>query len=343
MPHTIVLGGGLCGLAAALMLARDGHRVTVLERDLAPVPADPEAAWESWNRAGVTQFRQAHYLQPGGRHVLEAELPDVLHAFQDAGALRFDPIAAMPPTVIDRAPREGDERFVTWTARRSTLEQVVGRAAATQDGLVVRRGVSAAALETGAGRVVAVRTSDGERVAGDLVVDAMGRGSSLPRLLSATGAAAGKEAGDDGGFLYYTRHFRGEVAHDPRADQLRPRHLLAAHAARRRRHLVGHGLRLNARPLAEGRARSGALDAAGAGLPAPRALARRRAADRRDGDGRRAEPRTDGRARSRRRRQPRRRVGLHEPGDGTRDHPRPRARRAAAACGARPRRPSPRR
>ena len=79
MPHTIVLGGGLCGLTAALMLARDGHRVTVLERDPPPVPADPAAAWERWAAPASPQFRQAHYMQPLGRHVLDAELPDVRH------------------------------------------------------------------------------------------------------------------------------------------------------------------------------------------------------------------------------------------------------------------------
>ena len=89
MPHTIVLGGGLCGLSAAMMLARDGHRVTVLERDPAPVPADPEAAGR-WRRDGVVQFRQAHYLQPLGRILLEAELPDVLRRALAAGARRFD-------------------------------------------------------------------------------------------------------------------------------------------------------------------------------------------------------------------------------------------------------------
>ena len=210
MPHTIVLGGGLCGLAAALMLARDGHRVTVLERDPAPVPADPEAAWERWDRSGVTQFRQAHYMHPRGRHVLDAELPDVRLALEAAGAQRFDPLRVMPPTITDRAPREGDERFVTWTARRSTIEQVVGRAAEAQDGLEIRRGVTVAAVETRAGRAVAVRTGDGERLAGDLIVDAMGRGSALPKLLAADGGAAVEEATDDGGFLYYTRYFRGE-------------------------------------------------------------------------------------------------------------------------------------
>lgn len=215
MPHTIVLGGGLCGLAAALMLARDGHRVTVLERDGDPLPADPEAAWERWARHGVTQFRQTHYLQPRGRQVLDDELPDVRQALADAGAIRFDPLAAMPPTIADRAPRPGDERFVTYNARRSTIELVLARAAEAQDGLEVRRGVTVAALETtrtaGRVRVTAVRTADGERFAGDLVIDAMGRGSSLPKLLAAAGGDAVHEHAEDSGFLYYTRYFRGDM------------------------------------------------------------------------------------------------------------------------------------
>src|SRR5687768_1705148 len=171
MPHTIILGGGLCGLSAGLMLARDGHRVTVLERDAAPIPAEPAAAWERWARAGVTQFRQAHYMQPRGRHVLDAELPDVRQALADAGAARFDPLDVLPPRITDRERREGDERFVTWTARRSTIEYVVARAAEAQDGLEVRRGVSVAALEPRAGRAPVVRTDDGERLTGELVVD----------------------------------------------------------------------------------------------------------------------------------------------------------------------------
>jgi 2-polyprenyl-6-methoxyphenol hydroxylase-like FAD-dependent oxidoreductase len=215
MAHTIVLGGGLCGLTAAMMLARDGHRVTVLERDPDPVPADPEAAWECWRRTGVTQFRQAHYLQPRGRHVLDAELPDVRRALEAAGALRFDPLTAMPPTIADRAPRPGDERFVTWTGRRSTIEQVVGRAAEREPGVEIRRGVAAAALATrrieSRVHVTGVSTGDGERLAADLVVDAMGRGSHLPKLLAAAGGDPVHEEAEDCGFLYYTRYFRGAM------------------------------------------------------------------------------------------------------------------------------------
>jgi phytoene dehydrogenase-like protein len=31
MPRIVVLGGGLCGLAAGMLLARDGHEVTLFE------------------------------------------------------------------------------------------------------------------------------------------------------------------------------------------------------------------------------------------------------------------------------------------------------------------------
>jgi hypothetical protein len=87
-------------------------------------------------------------MQARGRHVLETELPDVHRALAAAGALRLDPVERMPISIADRDPRPGDERLVTWTARRPTLEHVFARAAESHDGLDVRRGVSVAGLET---------------------------------------------------------------------------------------------------------------------------------------------------------------------------------------------------
>src|SRR5271167_1202334 len=101
-----------------MLLRRDGHEVTILERDPEPVPRSPLEAWEQWTRAGVTQFRQPHYLQSRGRVVLAEELPDVVVALEAAGGLRFDPLCLMPPRITDRTPRDGDERFKTITARR---------------------------------------------------------------------------------------------------------------------------------------------------------------------------------------------------------------------------------
>ena len=97
MARIVVLGGGVCGLTAGMLLARDGHEVTVLERDAAPVPESVDEAWEQWSRDGVTQFRMAHFLQPAGRVVLEEALPDVLQALVSAGALRLDRARADAP------------------------------------------------------------------------------------------------------------------------------------------------------------------------------------------------------------------------------------------------------
>src|SRR5262249_33872954 len=121
MARITVLGAGVCGLAAAMLLGRDGHDATVLERDPAPVPESPGEAWEHWARGGVAQFRQPHYLLPRARQILDAELPDVREALVAAGAFRFDSLTAAPPSLPRFERRPDDERFVTLTARRPTL------------------------------------------------------------------------------------------------------------------------------------------------------------------------------------------------------------------------------
>src|SRR4029453_13565889 len=107
----VVCGGGVIGMAAAMMLARGGHHVTVLERDAAAVPASAVDAWETWNRVGVPQFRQPHNLFPRFRQILEAELPDVFQGLLDSGGAWVGFIDAMPPFITDRAPRPDDDKF----------------------------------------------------------------------------------------------------------------------------------------------------------------------------------------------------------------------------------------
>jgi 2-polyprenyl-6-methoxyphenol hydroxylase-like FAD-dependent oxidoreductase len=202
MARIVIVGAGVCGLAAGLMLHRDGHDVTVLERDRAPIPESPEDAWERWERDGVTQFRQAHYLQALGHAVLEQELPDVRDALLDSRVPWFDTLSMMPPPLAQAGPRDGDERFRTVATRRTTLELTLARVAEVE--LDVRRGTGVAAL-VGEPNVRGVRTSSGEELAADLVIDAMGRRSPLPKWLS----TPIHDEAEDSGFLYYTRFFRG--------------------------------------------------------------------------------------------------------------------------------------
>jgi 2-polyprenyl-6-methoxyphenol hydroxylase-like FAD-dependent oxidoreductase len=213
----VIVGGGICGLGTALLLAGDGHDVTVLEHDADPVPASPHAAWERWERKGVAQFRQPHNFMPGLRLLLEAELPDVQDALGRAGAHRYDLINPLPPVFADRAPRPIDEKLWTFTARRPVGEWVFADVAQRAPRVTVRRGVAVVALLTGpsvaAGipHVVGVRAADGEEVRADLVIDATGRQSRSPQWLAAIGAQPPYEEREDCGFTYYTRFFSGSV------------------------------------------------------------------------------------------------------------------------------------
>jgi 2-polyprenyl-6-methoxyphenol hydroxylase-like FAD-dependent oxidoreductase len=214
MPDVVIAGAGVVGLAAALLLAKDHHRVTVLERDRAAPAEDPEAAWTSWQRRGVSQFRQLHYFQPRFRAIIEGELPDVAEALERAGALRFNPVQAAP-AALSAGGCPGDEAFTALTARRPVAESVLARVAADAPGIAVRRGAAVTRLIAGAPaaagvcHVAGVGLQDGTELRADLVVDATGRRSQLPGLLSAIGAPPPIEEREDCGFVYYARHFRG--------------------------------------------------------------------------------------------------------------------------------------
>jgi len=80
MSRIVVAGGGIIGLSMAMMLTKQGHEVTVLERDDGGVPGSPDEAWQAWDRHGVAQFRQPHYLHAAGRQVLDEALPELRHA-----------------------------------------------------------------------------------------------------------------------------------------------------------------------------------------------------------------------------------------------------------------------
>lgn len=203
----------MCGLAAAVMLADDGHEVTVLERDEAPVPGSPDAAYASWDRRSIGQFGLAHWLHSRGTAIMRRHLPDAYRLLDEHGGYHYNLVRYLlavqgQPTVDD------DDRFDLVTGRRAALEWSMATAADAHPGVTVRRGVAIAGFSTGASvldgvpHVDGLRLASGETVAADLVIDATGRRSSTPEWLRSIGAVEPHEDSEDSGFAYYGRYYR---------------------------------------------------------------------------------------------------------------------------------------
>jgi 2-polyprenyl-6-methoxyphenol hydroxylase-like FAD-dependent oxidoreductase len=184
----VVLGGSVAGLCAAGALAQHFDEVLVLERD--ELPADAE------HRRGVPQSKHPHFLLNSGRRAINELFPGFEDDLIGAGGLHLMPS-------MDAAYLEGRG----WSSRKQSsmtmvyssrilIERVLRDKVRQLSNVTVREGVSVRGIATVAGgteqgRVSGVAFSTAatgdEQVDADLVIDAMGRGSSISDWLVAAG------------------------------------------------------------------------------------------------------------------------------------------------------------
>jgi 2-polyprenyl-6-methoxyphenol hydroxylase-like FAD-dependent oxidoreductase len=205
----------IAGGSAALLLARAGHDVVVLERDRLQPAADVESAAKVAFRPSAPQIVQPHLIMARCRQLLIERLPDVYSGLLAAGVAEAPLRTQMPDTLADTAPRPGDEDLMPVMTRRSTVDWVLGRAVAAEPGVEVRYGVKVTGLLCATGRaaganpphVTGLRTDQGELPA-DLVVDATGRRSPVDDWLARIGARPTATWFAECGIAYYSRHYR---------------------------------------------------------------------------------------------------------------------------------------
>ncbi len=179
--RVVIVGAGPAGLYSAIVLARRGHEVTVIDRD--PGPGDPD--W--FSRRGVMQFHHPHFFREQVREALAAEMPEVWTALVEAGAV----------PVTTPGPRPDPAGF---RCRRATFERHLRRAAEREPGVCLRVGHADRVL-CARGRATGVQAG-GREVPADLVMDASGRAGRLTRQLR------GPAEGGDCGRAYVSRQYQ---------------------------------------------------------------------------------------------------------------------------------------
>ncbi len=201
MADVAVAGAGVVGIVTALLLARRGHHVVLLDQDLNPPDGTPDDDFAGWQRPGVPQAQHGHVFRARLTRVLREEAPDVLASLLARGIVHGSHHFG-----------EGYEDDMALSARRPVFEAALRRIIANEPGVELRTGVSVAGLladeEVYPPEVTGVRLDDKTVVHADLVVDCCGRRSAAPRWLRQIGSELAFNYYQPCQLHYFARHYR---------------------------------------------------------------------------------------------------------------------------------------
>jgi 2-polyprenyl-6-methoxyphenol hydroxylase-like FAD-dependent oxidoreductase len=179
--HIAILGSGPAGMTAALLLARQGHRISLVDRDPGPVSGLP------WSRIGVMQFHLPHGFRAQCRRLLVERLPDVYQSLLAAGAEVVVPAGAPDSAAMVHV-------------RRSVFERALWEATSEEPGITRITG-HADRVEVEDGRTVGLIV-DSDYVPADLIIDASGRSGRISAPYRPLGLRV------DCGMAYAARQYR---------------------------------------------------------------------------------------------------------------------------------------
>ena len=216
--HVIVIGGSFTGMATALALSQQGHRVTVLEKEALPRCETSVEAFERWERRGSPQSRHSHAFLARLHNSIRERAPRLYDDLIEAGAEPL-PFKKMVEATFENPQFEPeDDEIVLLGCRRITVDWVLRRHLEAirdcdyRDGMAVDGLLAERDAASGLLRVLGVRMSprDGvqQELWADLVVDASGRNSKLRSWLEAIGSDPLEQESNDCGIYYCSRFYR---------------------------------------------------------------------------------------------------------------------------------------
>lgn len=212
MERAIVLGSGIAGLLAARVLSEHFGQVTIIERDAAP-----EVDGRPWPRKGVPQGRHAHALLVRGLGTLEELFPGFAAEAIRNGAIPANAARDASWGLAGARLTQADDDLPVIIATRPFIEAGIRARVLRLTNVSLRYGSEAADFLCDGPRVVGVSLAarDGgpaETLPADLVIDARGRGSSLPSWLQREGYPTPPEDMLEIGVGYTTIQFRDDGA-----------------------------------------------------------------------------------------------------------------------------------
>ena len=214
--HAIVIGGSIAGMCAARVLSDVFERVTVVDRDTYPD--------EAQHRKGVPQSRHPHALLNGGRQQLEVLFPGFVEQMLIGGAHELDPGRDMATLRADGWSEGRTTPNTLLFSSRVLIESVIRKLSKRHENVRYIENTVVTGLITSENpqRVTGIRMGrdDDEscELAGDLVIDASGRGTRVADWLGALGLDPPQQTIVDADSGYSTRWYQGPAEADRPAD-----------------------------------------------------------------------------------------------------------------------------
>ncbi|MFJ8473277.1 FAD-dependent monooxygenase [Kitasatospora sp. NPDC094011] len=210
----VVIGGGLAGVTAAWALRGFAERILVVERDRYPA--------EAVFRAGVPQARHGHLVLEAGHRALEELMPGSKQELAAAGAHRV--LVSGDLKWLGAAGWLADypAQMSFLSCTRPVLDKVVLDRVRTEPSIEFLEGTDVVGLLGSAQAVTGVKVrergpdrAEVREIPAELVIDAAGRSTSVPKWLAELGCRPAPEERVDAGVAYTSRLFHRPAGSDP--------------------------------------------------------------------------------------------------------------------------------
>lgn len=204
--HAIVIGGSVAGLLTARVLLDFATKVTVIERD--ELPDAPLF------RHGAPQARHAHGLMGRGRQIMEELFPGFTADMRQHGAIDINMGSESAFYMGGKRNKAFDSAISAISCSRALIEYGLYSQLAQNPRVTFRQKCAVGGLLTNEGRerIMGVHVlnrgennNKPELIQANLVVDASGRGSRLPRWLEKLGVEPPNEITVDAKAGYASR------------------------------------------------------------------------------------------------------------------------------------------